>query len=559
MRIPAQSEHVPQVRWNALQQEAKRLENTHLYQLFTEDPQRFERLSLQAGPVLMDFSKQHLLPETLDLLVALAEEKQLSQWITRLFAGDLVNDSEGRAAQHWALRLPESSRAEHVQAGLCDQVHAQLDKLRGLVEQLRAGRWRGYSGAVITDVVNIGVGGSDLGPMMASHALDDTGVCANAELGAVVPQVHFVSSMEGSQIASVLQRLKPETTLFVIASKSFTTLDTLANVETALAWLAQRCSDQALIKRCHFIGVSTRADLMQDWGIVPEHQLVFWDWVGGRFSLWSTIGVSLAVKIGFAAFDAFLAGAHCMDEHFRTVPLLQNVPVINALIGVWNTNFLNINAHAILPYDGRLKHLPAYLEQLEMESNGKSVRRDGSWVSHRTCPIIWGEVGTNAQHAFYQLLHQGTERVTSDFVLVAERYREPHYAAIADTLQQQHRLGLANGLAQSQLLALGEQILPDSASLPSHKRYQGNQPNTTFMLEELTPYSLGALLALYEHKVFVQSVIWEINPFDQWGVELGKQLAHSTHALLEQGKTADLSSVDASTAGLLTFLQRVHG
>ena len=474
-----------------------------------------------------------------------------------MFAGDRVNVSEDRAAMHWALRIPLGYQHPDMPKNLCEQVHEQLAKMQGLVNDLRTGHWRGYSGQTITDVVNIGVGGSDLGPLMAAHALDDSAVCNNLNLKHTVPNIHFVSSMEGSQIASLLQRLKPETTLFVIASKSFTTQDTLANVDTALGWFKQSCDDLTLIKRCHFIGVSTRADLMQSWGIAPEHQLQFWDWVGGRFSLWSAIGLSLAVKIGFDAFREFLAGAHFMDKHFRTAPFEENLPVINALIGVWNTNFLNINAHAILPYDGRLKYLPAYLEQLEMESNGKSVRQNGSWVSYRTCPIIWGEVGTNAQHAFYQLLHQGTERVTSDFLLVANRYQEPHYSDIADTLKEQHRLGLANGLAQSQLLALGERVLHDVDSLPNHKRYQGNQPNTTFVLDDLSPYSLGALIALYEHKVFVQSVIWDINPFDQWGVELGKKLAHVTHSLLLEDETAELAEVvDDSTAGLLRHLRR---
>lgn len=546
------------ISWQALQDEADSLKNTHLYPLFASDPLRFKKLSLSASNVLMDFSKQLLVPETLQKLVLLAEEKELPRWIERLFAGEEVNASEQRAALHWALRLPQDIKAPHAQTSLVQQVHSQLDKMRKMVELLRGGRWRGHSGKVITDVVNIGVGGSDLGPMMAFKALEDTATTANAQLDSTVPEVHFVSSMEGSQISRLLQQLNPETTLFIIASKSFTTSDTLANVDTALAWLKNHQVDEALVKRCHFVGVSTRADLMQGWGIVPEHQLEFWDWVGGRFSLWSTVGLSLATRIGFIAFEEFLAGAHFMDEHFRTTPLLQNLPVVNALIGVWNTNFLNINAHAILPYDGRLKHLPAYLEQLEMESNGKSVCRDGRWVAHRTCPIIWGEVGPNAQHAFYQLLHQGTERVSSDFVMVANRYREAHYESVGGALQQQHRLGLANGLAQSQLLALGEKVLPNADQLPAHKRYQGNQPNTTFVLEELTPYNLGTLLALYEHKVFVQSVIWGINPFDQWGVELGKKLADKTYELLEQGHQVDLSSVDSSTAGLLAFLQELQ-
>ena len=556
MRIPLHTNNVPHVRWKSLQNEATRIENIHLYDMFADSPDRFNQLSLSQGALLMDFSKQHITHEIVEQLIGLAEDKQLLAWIKRLFSGDTVNASENRAAMHWALRLPKNYQRDDLGAEFCHQVHQQRDKMQGLVEKIREGHWRGFSGKAITDLVNIGVGGSDLGPLMAAYALEDTAVCANAELKGKVPSVHFVSSMEGSQIAKLLQHLNPETTVFVIASKSFTTQDTLANVDTALAWFLPHCTNLSLIKRCHFIGVSTRADLMQQWGIVPENQLLFWDWVGGRFSLWSAIGISLAVKIGFDAFESFLEGAHSMDEHFRTAPLAKNMPVLNALIGVWNTNFLNINAHAILPYDGRLTHFPSYLEQLEMESNGKSVCRDGDWVSYRTCPIIWGEVGTNAQHAFYQLLHQGTERVTSDFLLVANRYQESHYSGVADTLKQQHRLGLANGLAQSQLLALGERVLPDSDQLPNHKRYQGNQPNTTFILDELSPYTLGALLALYEHKVFVQSVIWDINPFDQWGVELGKKLANVTYDYLKAGGGADLTDTDSSTAGLVAYLHR---
>ncbi|KXS55225.1 MAG: glucose-6-phosphate isomerase [Marinobacter sp. T13-3] len=537
--------------WKKLEQQAEALKHSHLSQLFAEQPERFKTLSLTFSPLLMDFSKQLVTSDVVGGLVSLAHEKQLPAWIERLFAGESVNDTEQRAAQHWALRLPAA--AEGVDADLLQRVQNQREKMRGLVEQLRGYEWKGYSGKAITDVVNIGVGGSDLGPQMACEALNDAAVCANTQLrqGDIAPRVHFASSMEGSQLAQLLQELNPATTLFVIASKSFTTQDTMANVETVLAWFGSQELDETLMKRHHLVGISTRSDLMQAWGIAPEHQLQFGDWVGGRFSLWSTIGFSVAVKIGYEAFESLLAGAHAMDEHFRTAPLAQNLPVMNALLGVWNTNFLAINTHAVLPYDGRLKHLPAYLQQLEMESNGKSARRDGEPVSYRTCPIIWGEVGPNGQHAFYQLLHQGTERVSSDFVLVANRYREAHYAPIANSLQRQHRLGLANGLAQSQLLALGEQALPDATDLPAHKRYPGSQPSTTLMLDELNPYSLGMLLALYEHKVFVQSVIWEINPFDQWGVELGKKLAGQTLGLLQQGSQADLSGLDASTAGLL--------
>jgi len=551
--MPTQSSLTPSssLAWKKLEQQAEALKHSHLSQLFAEQPGRFKTLSLTFSPLLMDFSKQLVTSDVVDGLVSLVHEKQLPAWIDRLFAGEHVNDTEQRAAQHWALRLPAD--AESVGVDLVREVQGQREKMRGLVELLRAGEWKGYSGKVITDVVNIGVGGSDLGPLMTCEALDDAAVSANtqARQGDIAPRVHFASSMEGSQLAQLLQALNPATTLFVIASKSFTTQDTMANVETVLSWFGSRELDETLMKHHHFVGISTRPDLMQDWGIAPEHQLEFWDWVGGRFSLWSTIGFSLAVKIGYEAFESLLAGAHTMDEHFRTAPLAQNLPVMSALLGVWNTNFLGINTHAVLPYDGRLKHLPAYLQQLEMESNGKSARRDGGPVSYQTCPIIWGEVGPNGQHAFYQLLHQGTERVSSDFLLVANRYREAHYAPIADYLQRQHCLGLANGLAQSQLLALGEQSLPDASDLPAHKRYPGNQPSTTMVLDELTPYSLGMLLALYEHKVFVQSVIWEINPFDQWGVELGKKLAGQTQGLLQQGAQADLSGLDASTAGLL--------
>ena len=351
-----------------------------------------------------------------------------------------------------------------------------------------------------------------------------------------------------------LEYARPQSTLFVISSKSFTTVDTLYNAETARAWLERSLEPSSALMNCHFIGVSSNGPKMTEWGIHADNQLQIWDWVGGRYSLWSCIGLPIALKIGMPGFRQLLAGAHQMDEHFRSAPWASNIPVLMALIGVWNTNCLGINAHAILPYDGRLERLPAYLEQLEMESNGKSVTRDGHPVQQHTCPVLWGEVGPNAQHAFYQLLHQGTEVVTCDFIAPALRYHEPVHTQEAEELGRQHQLALANCLAQSRLLALGEAALEDADQLPIYKRYRGNQPSSTLLLRELSPFSLGAMIAAYEHKVFAQSVIWGINPFDQWGVEMGKKIATDTLDVI-RGQ-ADGNQLDTSTQGLIHFIQK---
>jgi glucose-6-phosphate isomerase len=357
--------------------------------------------------------------------------------------------------------------------------------------------------------------------------------------------------MDGSQIAERLGNLNPATTLFIISSKSFSTIDTLSNANTALHWLrhASGAEDEVLFRR-HFIGISADNERMASWGIPPNSRLSLWDWIGGRYSLWSAIGLPIALEIGMDGFRQLLAGAHQMDQHFRHTPLEQNLPVMLAMVGIWNINFLNIRAHAILPYDGRLSHLPTYLEQLEMESNGKSVSRDGKDLDYNTCPILWGEVGPNAQHAFYQLLHQGTESVMCDFVVPARRYQDSGNP----DLQQQQKLTLANCLAQSRVLALGDTVIDSNEAKPYFKRYSGNQPSTTILLDELTPHSIGQLIALYEHKVFVQSVIWNINPFDQWGVELGKQMATTLiDPLSRVGVEADF---DSSTEGLLHSILR---
>ncbi|PAU86554.1 glucose-6-phosphate isomerase [Pseudomonas sp. WN033] len=542
---------VNETQWVALEQHRQQIQGQHLARLFAADSERFERLHRRLGPLLLDFSKQRLNEDTLQHLFALADAYDLRGWINRLFAGEPVNHTEGRPAMHWALRLPAGKSCVVDGEDVTALVQAQLERMDVLVSKIHAGQWRGATGEVITDVVNIGVGGSDLGPLMVSEALADFAADTAAPL-----RMHFASTMDGSQLAQLLRTLDPHATLFVISSKSFTTVDTLSNAATARQWLERTLGDCAGLLDCHFLGVSSAAGKMTEWGIAPDNQLQIWDWVGGRYSFWSAIGLPIALTVGMQGFRDLLAGAHAVDEHFRQAEWAQNVPVLMALIGVWNVNVLGINALAVLPYDGRLKQLPLYLEQLEMESNGKSVRRDGTPVEHSTCPIIWGDVGPNAQHAFYQLLHQGTEAVTCDFIMPARRYREQAHSVAARELLAQHELALANCLAQSRLLALGDGALDDPEALPAYQRYRGNQPSSTLLLDELTPYTLGMLIALYEHKVFVQSVLWDINPFDQWGVEMGKRIAVQTLERLRGAAVTERS--DASTEGLLAFIQGNH-
>ncbi len=524
-------------------------EHLHLNELFAAEPERFQKYSVHFDQLFFDYSKHRVNQSVLDQLVTLANAKQLKQWIVRLFSQEKVNCTEQRAAIHWALRLP----AGHTQfPELTEQVHTQLQRMYALVEKIHAGQYRGATGEVIQDVVNIGVGGSDLGPLMVTHALSDFKVQTVKPL-----TVHFVSTMDGSQLSEKLHKLRPETTLFIISSKSFGTIDTLSNAQTVRQWLEKALGKHDRVVKSHFIGVSTKADKMTDWGIAPENQLLLWDWVGGRYSLWSCIGFPIALTIGVKGFQQLLAGAHAIDEHFQHTNFEQNIPVLMALLGIWNNNFLNIQTHAVLPYDGRLKYFAAYLQQLEMESNGKSVQRDGQKVELNTCPIVWGEVGPNAQHAFYQLLHQGTQAVSCDFIAPIQRYNADHFTYVenAKALIEQHHLALSNCLAQSRLLAFGNEALDSTElkNLPIYKQYEGNQPSSTLLLKELNPYSLGMLIALYEHKVFVQSVIWNINPFDQWGVEKGKQIADQLLPILN-GAQNDLSSLDASTRGLIKIL-----
>ncbi len=514
-----------------------------------KDKNRSAKLALSMPGLYVDFSKNRVTAETLELLLGLAKEQDVTGWIEKLFSGDKVNDTENRPALHTLLRKNISQKnANKIEKS----IETQFKKMAKMVTKIRQGHWRGASGKSITDVVNIGVGGSDLGPLMVTHALQATASSIN---------LHFISSIDGTQSTNIFKQLNPETTLFILASKSFSTIDTLANAETAIHWLEKKIANRELILNQHFIGVSANPEKMLNWGIPTKNQLLFWDWVGGRYSMWSTIGLPIALKMGMDGFKEFLAGAREMDEHFQQQPLAQNIPVILALIDVWNVNFLAIQQKSILPYDARLKYLPAYLTQLVMESNGKSVDRQGNKVGYKTCPILWGEVGTNAQHAFYQLLHQGTQKVMCDFIAVIKRddFNHSAEAALEQSLKKQHELALANCLAQSRVLMLGDDAIPKNLQSlfdSPFKHYPGNQPSNTILLDAVSANSIGKLVALYEHKTFVESVIWNINPFDQWGVELGKMIAVDTHKALQGSEKFDF---DPSTENLLTRLKQPSG
>ncbi|NVF15346.1 glucose-6-phosphate isomerase [Vreelandella maris] len=537
--------------WQTLKHHAETLQHVHLKTLFGTEPSRWESFTRQVAGLTLDLSKQRWDDDTLEHLFTLASEAGVPSAIEALLSGKRVNVSENRPALHTALRLPANATLEVEGEDIVTAVHESLAQMERLVSRLHAGQWRGATGKPIRHVVNLGVGGSDLGPLMVTHALTDF---RPKDVHPV--EVHFASTMDGSQLADYLSRLNPETTIFVLSSKSFTTIDTLSNANTAREWLLSRLTQHGatpisaeLVVRQHFIGVSASPEKMSEWGITPDHQLTFWEWVGGRYSLWGTIGLPIALVVGMDNFREFLAGAHEMDRHFAEAPMEDNLPVLLGLAGIWNVNFLDIRAHSILPYDGRLEYFAAYLEQLEMESNGKSVTRQGQPVNYSTCPVLWGQLGPNAQHAFYQLLHQGTQPVVCDFIAPLKRYDEVEDPDTRHHLKAQHRLSLANCFAQSRVLMLGDDALEDDGPRPEHKRYRGNQPSTTVLLDQLTPATLGSLIALYEHKVFVQAVIWDINPFDQWGVELGKQIATDTQKIIDH--QGDLSRMDASSRGLI--------
>ncbi len=518
-------------------------QNKNLTELFTLNPDRGLKMCCQAAGLTLDYSKQCIDAEALEQLFQLANSCALKEQIRALVSGDVVNLSENRAACHTALRTPDALLPHNLK-----DITSELEAMEQLVQKVQDGVWRGFSGKKITDVVNLGVGGSDLGPLMMTYAL--TEYC---QPQAQHLKVHFASTLDGSQLFQLMDHLNPETSLFIISSKSFTTVDTLSNANTVREWLSQYCPNQTLMLRCHFVGVSSSTERMNQWGIPEENQLQFWHWVGGRFSLWSAIGLPIAMGLGMPVFRRLLAGAFQMDQHFIQAPFSENLPVLMALMGIWNVNFCGIRAHAILPYDGRLKYFPAYLEQLEMESNGKSVTQLGETIDYPTCPVLWGEVGANAQHAFYQLLHQGTQAVACDFIVAASRYDDGEQSPHQEALCNQHDLNIANCLAQSRVLAFGN---PSKAEKENpFRHYPGNQPSSTLVLDHLDPETLGALIAAYEHKVFCQAVIWGINPFDQWGVELGKQVALQLQPALAELEENQVE-LDSSTLSLARLIQQ---
>jgi glucose-6-phosphate isomerase len=530
--------------WRALQDHQRHAAGLSLRELFERDPRRFDKLSLQCADILFDYSKHRVTDETVRLLLALARECELPGWIARLFDGDIVNATEERPALHTALRAHEPVMLGG--SNIVADVEHTLSRMRRFCEDVWNGTRRGRSGRPFSDVVNIGIGGSDLGPMFVTEAL--------ASYARASPRLHFVSNVDGAHLAGVLSGLVPDTTLFIVASKTFTTLETLANARSARAWLASSLGEGA---GRHFAAVTANPAAAQEFGVAHDAVFEFWDWVGGRYSLWSAIGLPIVLSIGMDNFNALRNGAREMDEHFRHAPLERNVPVLAALLGVWYIDFFGATAHAVLPYDQRLKRLPAYLQQLEMESNGKSVRRDGAKVDYATAPVIFGAAGTNGQHAFYQLLHQGTQLIPADFIACC---RSDHQ------LDRHHELLLASYFAQTEALALGKtdaeaeaemlkQGMPETriTRLLPHRVFAGNRPTTSILLPRLEPRALGALIAFYEHKTFVQSVVWGINAFDQWGVELGKQLAD--RVLAELGGETPATAHDASTNGLINHFK----
>ena len=534
--------------WKKLVEHQKTIAPLHMRDMFDKDPGRFTKFSLRLGDLLLDYSKHRITDETMDLLRGLAREAGVESMRDKMFAGEPINLTEGRAVLHTALRNFSSRTIEGAGKDVMPEVRAALNHMSAFSDSIRSGAWKGFSGKPIRSIVNIGIGGSDLGPVMVTEALRPYG---RDDL-----DIHFVSNVDGSHIAEVLKRVDAETTLFLVASKTFTTQETMANAQTARAWFLERAKDEKYITK-HFVALSTNAKEVAKFGISTDNMFVFWDWVGGRYSLWSSIGLSIALVIGFENFHALLEGAHEMDEHFRTAPLDKNLPVTLALLGVWYNNFFGAETHAILPYDQYLSRFPAYFQQGDMESNGKRVTRDGKVVDYQTGPVIWGEPGTNGQHAFYQLLHQGTKLVPADFLASIDTH---------NPIGEHHTLLLANFLAQTEALMKGKTLAEARAELEAsgmkgealdallpHKVFPGNRPTSSLLYQKLDPRTLGKLIALYEHKIFVQGIIWNVNSYDQWGVELGKKLANAI--LPELRAVGDVSSHDASTNALINAIK----
>ena len=523
--------------WKALEEHYQKVRGLHLRSLFADDAQRGERLALDAVGLYFDYSKNRITDETLRLLIDLANSVGLRERIDAMFRGDKINVTEQRAVLHVALRAPEDQSIIVDGKNVVPDVHAVLDKMADFSDRVRSGEWKGYTGKRIFNVVNIGIGGSDLGPHMAYDALRYYSVRDMT--------FRFVSNVDGTDFAEAVHDLDPEETLFIISSKTFTTLETLTNARSARAWLLNNLKDDKAVAS-HFVAVSTNTEEVAKFGIDTENMFGFWDWVGGRYSYDSAIGLSLMIAIGPEQFHAMLAGFHAMDEHFRTAPFERNLPVLLGLIGIWYNNFFGAETVAVLPYDQYLERLPAYLQQLDMESNGKHVDLEGNTVDYQTGPIIWGQPGTNGQHAFYQLIHQGTKLIPADFI---------GFDQTLNNLKPHHDLLMANFFAQTEALAFGktsEEVAADGvpAFQVPHRTFEGNHPTNTIIAERLTPEILGKLVALYEHKVFVQGTIWNINSFDQWGVELGKVLANRIIPELQNTSDAALTH-DSSTNTLI--------
>jgi glucose-6-phosphate isomerase len=539
--------------WQALSAHYATIKPRHMRQMFQDDPARFDRFSVRLDSLLFDYSKNRINEETIKLLVSLAEQAGLPAYIGRMFDGDKINSTEQRAALHTALRN-RSGQAVYVDGkDVMPDVRRVLGLMRRFSEAVRNGEHRGHTGKAISDIVNIGIGGSDLGPLMVCEALKPY---ASSKLSA-----HFVSNIDGSHLSETLKKLDAETTLFIVSSKTFTTQETLTNALSARAWLVEKLgakidAGQAVAK--HFAAVSTNLEATAQFGIDPQNVFELWDWVGGRYSLWSAIGLPIALYVGMDKFEELLGGAYVMDQHFRSAPLDKNIPVLMGLLGIWYGNFFGAGSNAVFPYDQYLHRFAAYLQQLDMESNGKGVDRDGNPVDYDTGMVVWGEPGTNGQHAFYQLIHQGTRMIPADFLAPLHSQNplgEHHAILLANCFAQTEALMLGKTAAEArtELLAQGLQGEALEALLP-HKVFPGNKPTNTLLFDKLDPHTLGMLIALYEHKVFVQSVVWNINPFDQWGVELGKQLAGKI--LPELQHAASTSKHNASTSGLIDYFHQ---
>ncbi len=536
--------------WQKLCHHQQAMSATHMRDLFAKDANRFNKFSLKFSDLLLDYSKHRIDDKTLPMLMQLAREANIEGWRDRMFAGDKINITENRAVLHTALRNRSNTPIMVDGKDVMPEVNAVLAHMRQFSDSVRNGSWLGYSGKRITDIVNIGIGGSDLGPVMVCDALKPY---ASPDL-----RVHFVSNIDGAHLMRALNVCNAETTLFIVASKTFTTQETMTNAHSARTWFLESAKDEAHVAK-HFVALSTNAKAVKDFGIDTANMFAFWDWVGGRYSLWSAIGLSIALYVGMDNFEDLLTGAFEMDEHFKNAPLEQNMPVIMALVGVWYNNFFHVDSQAILPYDQGLSRFPAYLQQADMESNGKFICRDGSRVTYKTGPVIWGEAGTNGQHAFYQLIHQGTQVVPADFLIPVHS----HYK-VSSNGYAHHKILLANFLAQTQSLMLGKTTEQARAELEKqglsgealeqllpHKTFEGNRPTSSILFDKLTPNTLGKLIALYEHKIFVQGIIWDINSYDQWGVEYGKQIAQQILPQLTNDEV--VGNYDSSTNGLINY------